>query len=227
MISIFPFTPPQVFFKSLYVAGSVVGKLYLLTVHYKLATRPNVLSTYHTLILQRSKVIFGMWNNSRILSVRVSNPGGQLQSESYPQCNSEPSSGHRVLWFSKKLSPRLLKLISEPIIHYQGLVDQNVKHRNRHVQERTRKAPCTEYSSGKRACVGYLKTRAGAAWGVKGTITTWKVFGKNGKAVLQRQTQSTSQFALKQSRLWVVFEVPYTSILAHTSNSIPTAWRLF
>lgn len=58
MISIFPFTPPQVFFKSLYVGGSVVGKLYLLTVHYKLATRPYALSTYHTLILQRSSEIW-------------------------------------------------------------------------------------------------------------------------------------------------------------------------
>lgn len=58
-------------------------------------------------------------------------------------------------------------------------------------------------------------------------ITTWKVFGKNGKAELQRQTRSTSQLALNQSQLWDVFEVPYTSILVHTSNSIPTALRLF
>lgn len=93
---------------------------------------------------------------------------------SHPQCNAEPSSSHRVLWFSEILSHRPLEPITEPIIPLARISPPECgTHEQAHTkEERTRKAPYTGCGYGRRVSVGCWNTKVGAARGVQGTVTT-------------------------------------------------------
>lgn len=86
---------------------------------------------------EESEVQRGETTSLLTLNVRVNNPGRSTsKGVSHPQCNTEPSSSHRVLWFSEISSHRPWNLLLNLLSPYQGSVNHSVAHRNTPIRTR-------------------------------------------------------------------------------------------
>lgn len=128
-----------------------------------------------------------------------------------PTVNAEPSSGHRILWFSKILFHWPLELNSEPNFPILRIRWLEYKPQEQAHTGRTRKAPCIGYGFDRT-----LKAKGGGCIS-EGIVTVRQVWMAK---LNYKDKLSQLPSCLKLVQTLVCFCNPCTSTLGHATNSV-------